>query len=143
MKKSIYILPFLFFATSIAIAQLPSDYPFKTLVDNENNLLVTGFDFNNDLFVEKYHIGGGLLWHKFYVNSGEDRGMDLVSDSLTVVSTGYIYNSTFNNNDIILINLNAETGNINWTKTFNSGRDEKAFGIVMDESKNIYVAGYT
>ena len=112
MKKSIYILPFLFFATSIAIAQLPSDYPFKTLVDNENYLIVTGYDYNNDLFVEKYPQGNtNYIWHQPYANIGNDRGMDVATDNLeNVFACGYTYNSIFNNNDIRIIKFRRNNG---------------------------------
>jgi len=145
MKKLIYIFCLLLSLVSKMNAQLPSDYPFKTLVDEYNNLLVTGYDLNNDFFITKYPQGStDYIWYKPYANAGNDRGMDVAIDTFkNVIACGYIYNSTINNNDIFIFKLNGASGDTIWSRKFNSDRDEKSFGIVTDEIGNIYVAGYT
>lgn len=99
MKKLIYVFLFYFLIISDSYSQLPQEYPFKTLLDEQNNLLVTGYDGNNDFFVRKFSANSpNFLWTNFYANPGYDRGMDLIEyyDNSTftqyVYATGYVYN---------------------------------------------------
>lgn len=148
MKNLFYFVLITFILSSKLYSQLPQDYPFKTLLDNQNNLFITGYDVNNDFYVEKYPPIGDRLWTKSYINSRKDRGMDIVQyiDEIDltqfVYSTGYIYNSALNCNDIMLIKYNGISGDTLWTRKISTDRDSKAFGIVMDNEKNIYLTGY-
>ena len=51
----------------ISFAQLPSDYPFKTYLDEQNNLYLTGYDNNDDIITRKF-IDNTLRWEKAFIN---------------------------------------------------------------------------
>lgn len=143
MKNLTFIFLFSLLVFSTCYSQLPQEYPFKTLLDDQNNLLVTGYDDYNDFFAAKYPPAGTIhLWKKSFPNPGNDRGMDLVfDDNNNVYATGYIYNQTFNCNDIILIKYDGFDGDTLWTRKVSEGRDSKAFGIALDNDKNVYITG--
>lgn len=146
MKTLLYIFLTLLISNSISIAQIPQDYPFKTYLDETGNLYITGVD-NGDIFTKKFPpidpVYNDPLWNKVLYNSGDDRGYDIALDPLgSIYVAGYIFNVATNSNDLIIIKHNRGTGDTIWTRKYGSYYDDKAFGIVLDEDQNIYIAGY-
>ena len=97
MKTLIFILLILNFVTPICTAQLTNDYPFKTYLDKNNKLYVVGNKLNQsngtyDILIEKY-IGSTIIYSQVFANpAGDDRGLDLVVDSLgNILITGFVY----------------------------------------------------
>ncbi|MFZ1320200.1 MAG: T9SS type A sorting domain-containing protein [Ignavibacteria bacterium] len=139
--------------TSKVQSQLTSDYPFKTFLDSENNLFVTGFDYNsntnsNNISVLKYTFELGYLNSYIYNNfSGNDRGMDIIVDhhGYSYVS-GYIYNQQSHSNDIIVLKLDPQL-NLMWHRVFINPGDDKAYAIDIlkddfGDINEIYTTGY-
>jgi len=146
MKTLIYIFLTLVISNSISFAQIPLDYPFKTLLDEIVNLYITGVE-NGDIFTKKYPPSNPEynlpLWSYPLLNPGEDRGYDIALDPEGFVYiAGYIFNAVTNSNDLFLIKHNSGSGDTIWTRKYVSNFDDKAYGIALDEDQNIYVTGY-
>jgi len=131
------------------ISQITNDYPFKTFLDDNNNLYVAGDKYNiqsktMDIIYEKYDNVGNQFWSNFYINPfGSDKGIDLIVDYIgDVIICGYSFNSISNSNDIITIKLDGITGDTLWTNKYLSFSEDNALGIDVDLNNNIYVAGY-
>lgn len=135
-------------------SQIFENYPFKTLLDNNNNLYITGNKLNPhtktfNIIVEKYDELGLSIWSVFHDNlSGPDKGLDIKVDSSgNCFVTGYKFNSLTNSNDIILISLRPD-GTERWIKTYGNSGDDIGMGIEISLDENgsandIFVSGYT
>ena len=123
------------------------------MLDEENNLYVTGNNFNPitnsvDILTEKYDSQGNIIYSKYYpLNSGIDRGLDLKADILgNVFLTGYVKNEISNSNDIIVISLYPD-GTLKWSKIYENPGDDKGMSIDITKNGNgyateVYVSGY-
>lgn len=122
MKTKLLFTVFLLSAVSVCDSQITQDYPFKTYLDNDNNLYVVGYKHigsTKDILIVKYPPGGQtFLWEETYANThGDDRGLDLAIDNNgKVVVAGYIFNQQTNTNDVITMQLSSETGDTIWTR---------------------------
>ncbi|MCB0729197.1 MAG: hypothetical protein KDD00_17160 [Ignavibacteriae bacterium] len=152
MKKLIFTLMMsLYF--SISQSQIIQDYPFKTYLDNDNNLYITGNEQignSKDIFITKYPINDPLSyeWKTQIPNIyGDDRGFDLiVDDHGKVFVTGYSYNFNSSSNEIIIISLNSD-GTQNWIRYLDFSYDDKGFGIDISKDENgtvedVFITGY-
>ncbi|MEZ4824336.1 MAG: hypothetical protein R2942_18840 [Ignavibacteria bacterium] len=126
---------------SISQSQIIQDYPFKTYLDNDNNLYITGNEQignSKDIFITKYPINDPLSyeWKTQIPNIyGDDRGFDLiVDDHGKVFVTGYSYNFNSSSNEIIIISLNSD-GTQNWIRYLDFSYDDKGFGIDISKMK--------
>ena len=149
MKTFNLIFLFFLFVSNSVISQITNDYPFKTFLDDNNNLYVAGDKYNiqsktMDIIYEKYDNVGNQFWSNFYINPfGSDKGIDLIVDYIgDVIICGYSFNSISNSNDIITIKLDGITGDTLWTNKYLSFSEDNALGIDVDLNNNIYVAGY-
>lgn len=120
-------------------------------VDNNNNIYITGYCTNSDsievIITLKYNSEGDLLWHEVLCPDGlESRGVDLklssngskifVLANATHASTGL---------DIALICYNSQNGNDLFVSYYSGpgNGEDKAFGIVVDETDKLYITGYS
>ncbi|MEO6694641.1 MAG: T9SS type A sorting domain-containing protein [Ignavibacteria bacterium] len=152
MKTIIIILMSLFFASTLCYSQLTPDYPFKTYLDENNNLYITGSNYNDqtnsiDLWTAKYS-NGNRIWRAFFNSPiGIDRGLDLAVDVQgNVVATGYVFNSATSSNDIILLSYNSN-GIYQWHRIISNSGDDKGMGldITIDglgRINEIFISGY-
>ena len=132
------------FLTNICRSQIPDNYPFKTYMDANNNLYMTG-DSAEEIITTKFNLDLSFNWSKVFHNPGFDRGMDIVSiidpSEVTYVA-GYKFDNSTNSTDIIILKYD-NFGNIIWSKKFdNPFFDDKAYAITIDEFQNIYIGGY-
>lgn len=119
-------------------------------IDKDRNVLVCGFitasGTNTDIAVIKYSRNGVQRWMKT-VDGGagqEDKAWGIVVDeSDNAYITGYITNSD-GNTDTYTARIST-SGNIVWSKTYNGNGNEndKAWGIVVDEDKDVFITGET
>jgi len=142
MKKLVFTFVVLIIYVSNSFSQIPSDYPFKVIVDLDGFVYITG-ERNEDLEITKYGFSGNFLWQKQFFNQGYDRGMDLTKIGSFLFVTGYINNPVTNKSDIILIKYDKANGDTIWTKKIGTPNSSKvAYGIVNDEMSNLYLTGY-
>lgn len=118
-------------------------------VDNNGYIYVTGYYTNGDFYKEiatlKYSPEGEEIWG--ILEDGDD---DLNSQGLSIAvgASGNIYVAGYvstdsNGTDMATIKYDS-SGTLQWRKTYNGtgNGEDKAWGIVVDESDNAYVTGY-
>jgi hypothetical protein len=131
-------------------------------VDNDGNVYVTGWtdgnlDGNvnvgyNDMFLTKFDSSGTRQWTREYGTPGPssaDLGLSVKADK-----TGYIYVSGFTCGDLngvpnagglsdgFLMRFDS-SGNLQWTKLLGSPGIDSGPALAIDDSANVYVAGWT
>jgi hypothetical protein len=120
------------------------------LDESQANLYVTGYctnsDGNTDLILQKYAASNGNL--KYTKKQDGGNNMDSKGHGIVVDAAGYVYTTGFTSSanqqeNIITIKFNS-SGTKQWQKTVNGNgnRTDKAFGIAVDESDNVYITGY-
>ena len=78
MKVLFFTIVALFILTNICRSQIPDSYPFRTYMDANNNLYMTG-DSAGEIITTKFNLDLSFNWSKVFHNPGFDRGMDIVS----------------------------------------------------------------
>ncbi|HAX48320.1 MAG TPA: T9SS type A sorting domain-containing protein [Ignavibacteria bacterium] len=119
------------------------------VVDASGYIYITGYttftDNYTDILVRKYDPSGDLVW-----SASEDGSSNLNAQGLAIAvgRTGNVYVTGFvtvsgANTDIALFKYNSD-GQLQWAKTINGNgsTEDKAWGIVVDESDNIFITGY-
>lgn len=150
MKKLfvILILTVNFYFVNLTKSQVPSDFPFKTTIDNEGYLFVTGTSSAHRLLVQKFSLNGSNepIWSKEFENPyGNDKGMDIQVDSQfpnNVIVTGYVFDNKFEKNKAIILNLNRESGNMNWSRIIPINNSSEGLGIYINQEQDIFICGY-
>ncbi|MFC2049829.1 SBBP repeat-containing protein [Chloroflexota bacterium] len=111
---------------------------------------VNGYTGGSDITVIKLDSAGGYQWHAFYGSASDD-----VAFGIAVVSSSNIYVAGYSdadwgapvdgytgNSDITIIKLNSN-GGYGWHTFHGSASIDKAYGIALDSSANVYVVGYS
>ncbi|MBE2219217.1 MAG: SBBP repeat-containing protein [Ignavibacteria bacterium] len=118
-------------------------------VDVDGFIYITGYstdiDGYNNIFTRKCGPEGNVIWSATEEgSSGKDaQGLAIaVGPAGNVYVTGYI-TATNGYTDIAIYKYSSE-GISEWTRTVNgpAGSEDKAWGIVVDETDNIYIGGY-
>jgi hypothetical protein len=137
----------LFFTLSLILineanAQLPSEYPFRSKIDGNGSIYVTGSE-NNQIFTRKFF--GSNSWHQPYSNplgDGNDMGMDVVIDEdYNVYVAGYVYNSGRECDNIVLLKYDSD-GTLVWDMVYEYHLDSRALALAIDGEQNIYLCGF-
>ncbi len=124
------------------------DRAWGIVVDSYGNVYVTGSSETSssgtDIVTVKYSSNGTQLWSKRYDGPSHknDAGFGIVKDAANNIYVGGY--AEFNNQqtDYVLIKYTPE-GTEQWVKNYNgtASGDDKAWGIVVDNSDNIYITG--
>ena len=126
-----------------------SDRASCITTDSQGNVLVAGYAGRQfaypDAFVIKYSPAGDTLWTYYYAgnNYEEDRALDMVTDvNDNVYISGFVTNSNYAD-ECFAVKLNA-SGIVQWANRYTgpSGSDSQGNGIAVDDSGNVYVAGF-
>ncbi len=118
-------------------------------IDSDGNIYLTGYCSNNSGFTgiitQKYSPDGTRLWsNEEHGPEGLDaRGFGLAVDNAGNISVSGYCNTSSHGNDIIVVKYDG-SGNRLWLQTRNGtgNGDDRALGIAVDASDNIYVTGY-
>lgn len=119
--------------------------------DNDGNFYVTGYiDHNaagNDILVIKYNSNGDTVWVRTYNGSGnsDDRGLGIVCDNSGDVYITGVVTVPNRAHDIVLLRY-TPAGVLKFAVTYsgsNGNYDDEGTKITVDNSKFIYVTGYT
>jgi uncharacterized delta-60 repeat protein len=132
-----------------ATSQMLNDEGLAVTLDENGRVCVTGYctnaDGSSDILIQRYSPSGNLLFTTKF--DGEDN-LDSKGYGIAVNSNNAIYVSGYvttaeNQEDIAVVKLN-QNGNIAWTRIYEGGSEssDKAFGIAVDETDNIYVTGF-
>ena len=99
MKKLIFTtIMFLVFSNSQS--QIIEDYPFKTYLDENNNLYTAGLIESNgqkDIYIQKF-FNNNQLWDRvIHFPNGNDRALNIIADiDGNCFVSGYIYKNSIN-----------------------------------------------
>ncbi|MCP4132457.1 MAG: hypothetical protein GY754_15905 [bacterium] len=127
------------------------------VIDSSGNIYFTGFTNgvldgntnagNYDIFLAKYNSDGEKQWTRQLGTEEEDRSSGVALDS-----SGDLYISGFTKGGFDGNTLSGQTDTIlakydssgvkQWTSQLDSDSSDQATGIVIDNSDNIFVAGY-
>ena len=120
---------------------LATNYKIKVtygVEDTSGKLMKNEYETLNGFNISAIQIG----------SSEEDIGYGLkVDNSNNVYITGHTYGGLDSNNnlgsaDVFLVKYDSNNKKI-WTKQIGTPKEEKANGITIDSSNNIYISGYT
>ena len=120
---------------------LATNYKIKVtygVEDTSGKLMKNEYETLNGFNISAIQIG----------SSEEDIGYGLkVDNSNNVYITGHTYGGLDSNNnlgsaDVILVKYDSNNKKI-WTKQIGTPKEEKANGVTIDSSNNIYISGYT
>lgn len=133
---------------------------FGCAVDNSNGFYSVGSTRNNnpssdhDILVVKFNAAtGDSVWSAIYNGSSnkDDESIHCIADNaggLYVVGYSDVGTANNTNDDIIILKYNTANGALLWSKTYNHNSvspysDEMGMSCALDESGNLYVAGWT
>jgi len=150
-----------------------SDYGQGIAVDNSGNIYITGYTTSTnfpitsdayqntsggsqDAFLSKFNSNGTLIYSTYLGGTGSDCGNGIVVDnSGNIYITGYTYSTDFpitsdayqntsggGNNDAFLSKFNSN-GTLIYSTYLGGTKLDTGNGIVLDNSGNIYITGYT
>jgi uncharacterized delta-60 repeat protein len=123
------------------------------VIDAAGYVYTTGFTENasqqENIITIKFNSSGTKQWQRTVNGNGNntDKGFGIVTDDLdNVYVTGYVTTSSnISSTDAVLLKYTS-TGSLEWSRTYNGEGNvstDKAWGIVVDESGNIIIAGQT
>jgi sRNA-binding regulator protein Hfq len=139
------------------------DYAYGISVDSSGNVYVAGFSYATwgsplhahsggyyDIFVLKLNSSGAYQWNTFYGSSAYDYAYGISVDSSgNVYITGdsdatwgsplHAYSGGY---DIFVLKLDS-SGAYQWHTFYGSSTSDVAYGISVDSSGKVYVAGYS
>ena len=104
----------------------------------------------SDAFVAQLDDTGAVVWNTFLGGSGTDIGHDIVADGSEIYvagvsgaswgGPGLTVRSYSSGDDVFLAKLD-DTGTLLWNTFLGGSGDERAIGIALDPSGDVYVAG--
>jgi hypothetical protein len=127
-------------------------YAYAIDTDASGNAYITGSDehYNGDIFAAKYAPEGSLLWKASYEGRDNvDSGQGIaVADEDEVYITGNVASSEFNGEMITgltdtMVAKIGEGGLMVWSRLFGGESREFGWGIAVDASGNLLLAGST
>jgi len=119
-----------------------NDFGRGIAIDDTGNVYVIGV-FNADYLTIKYNSNGDIVWQKAWNGGKDDLGYGIaVDDTGNVYVTGCSSNGS--NWDYLTIKYNSNGDTIIWQKRWDGGvGNDEAYGIVVDDTGNVYVTGYS
>lgn len=136
------------------------DKGYAIAKDNNNNVIITGTTAGDldgetnsgglDVFVTKYSPDAIKQWTRVYGSSTDDYATGIATDSSgNIYVTGYTLGATFDGQtapgvapDAFVTKFDS-SGTRLWSKLIGSAGLDKAHGIAVDTTNNIYIAGET
>ena len=135
-----------------------ADRAYGVAVGGSHNVYVVGItggtlpgqtsSGSNDAFVRKYDSAGNEIWTRQFGSSDNDYAWGVAVDSSDNVYITGITGGTLPGQDNLggtdaFVRKYDGSGNEIWTIQFGTSADDRASGVVVDGSNNIYVMGYT
>ena len=132
-----------------------TDFPLQTLAGAYNQSASAG---SYDVFILKFNTSGVRLWATYYGGTSSDQGFGIVNTSSGNI---FLCGTTSSNNipqvaaagnysqgaigggsDAFILRLNP-SHNINWATYYGGNGSEQGYGLTVDPSGNVFIAGLT
>jgi hypothetical protein len=120
------------------------DILYRNTIDNEGNLVVSGFSGNGytfDCSLIKFTPEGDTIWTRFFDLNYDDRGAGVATDQENNIVMAGITGDT-SNFDCLILKCDPN-GNLIWSRTYNKTNDDEALGVTCDANDNIFLTGVT
>ena len=136
---------------------LKSDTATDIVIDNTGNIFITGYTLGNmdtqinsgstDVFIAKFTNTGEKLWTRLYASAKYDYAFNMVlSKTGDVFITGNNADEDASGNlknfDIFLAKYSS-AGELLWTKTISTDKNDYVEGIDINNNDEIFITGYT
>jgi len=111
-------------------------------ISSAGDLYVVGISSGTFMQAAKYNSSGVVQWQR-RINNGNFQGVVVGASGNVYICGGYRNPTTgFNNACVVKIDFD---GVVQWTKLLGLGTSstERFYGIALDSSENVYVAGYS
>ncbi|MCI0450684.1 MAG: hypothetical protein L0Y79_13060 [Chlorobi bacterium] len=124
-----------------------ADVATSLVLDNSNNVIVTGYSFNPATFYNfatvKYNSSGALQWVQTYsgAGTGHDIARDIACDnSGNICVTGASFNAV-TGVDFLTVYYNT-SGVLQWAQTYNApvNSEDDSYAVGFDPTGNVFVA---
>ncbi len=144
--------------------------PYEAKIDKQGNIVICGFTSSTtgiatsgafqevlgggqDAFICKFNPGGGLIWSTYYGFASDDNLISLAVDvdgdyyftGVTKSTNTYAYPNTHQttnagSQDAYIVKMSS-AGIVYWATFYGGLLDDTGGGILVDQNKNIYLAG--
>jgi len=118
-------------------------------IDSSDNIIVVGQSNSDgnfyDTVVAKYNSSGSLQWDRVYGINGahNEIGFDVAVDSSdNIIIVGYTPAVGAGSNDAFIAKYNS-SGSLQWDRVLGGTGSEIGYGVAIDSSDNIIIAGRT
>jgi len=124
------------------------DCCFKMILDSSENIYIAGTTESfgsgrDDICLVKYDNSGMQLWNHTWGGNGIDSCVAITLDSSeNIYIAGGIFNTIKGITSMCLVKYD-KSGNYKWNCTWGEKIFNRATGLVLDSSDNIYITGYT
>lgn len=97
------------------------------------------------LLLAKTDLNGELIWHTYVGgNTCRDNGFGLIQTSDgNIVATGFTQNYGAGGDDVYLVKVDANTGNLIWTRTYGQSGNERANHLSETADGGLVLTGWT
>lgn len=116
------------------------------LVTNDYKVILVGWytTNNGDLNIQLIYTDsiGDTLWTRQLGGEGDDVATSVLKTENEFLVAGYTNSIGAGGFDAYLLSIDPSDGSTNWSYTYGSSFDEKAFSITANEDGSIYLAGY-
>ena len=124
-----------------------NDYGYGIVVDSSGNAYVAGATLSqgagsSDILITKYDTSGAIQWQRILGGTRDDAGYAIALDSSANVYVAGYTGAGAANDDLLVTKYNS-SGTIQWQRTLGGSVNDYGYGIALDSSANVYVAGYT
>lgn len=125
-----------------------SDHGCDATVDATNHALVAGYTDSfspapglSDAFI--LHVSADPLLQTTWGGATLDNGQSVAVDSANnMILTGFTDSFGAGNNDAFIAKYSS-SGSLLWNETWGGSLDDRGYGIAVDSTNNIVIAGYT
>ena len=118
------------------------DYGNGVAVDSSDNVYLTGSTIS-DIALVKYDGSGVQQWNRTWGGSDYDAGFGVAVDSSdNIYLAGWTTSFGAGQDDMVLVKYDG-SGVQQWNRTWGGSDYDAGFGVAVDSSDNIYLAGWT